>query len=223
MSTPILLSVDHQLFHYEAWICEYSCGREAGVWRMYGDILQSSSHVADIELTRWSTKEKRAYMETMNYQSAYTAERLINSRTLSQAWGKITKSIDIIPIFAYYSQVTPSTSSESFFLSPVLSHPPKHKKLSAFTLHSLCIVQRGQLCLWLQVWAIEGITGHLAGSYAQRTQQISLYHSSFSLFPDLRAANCFRFAASAGLTSKYSKMESRLCPLPGYPWWGESY
>lgn len=159
-------------------------------------------------------------METMNYQSACTAERLINSRTLSQAWGKITKSIDIISFFWVFF---PSHSStESFFPSPVLSHPSKHKELSASILHSLCTVQRDQLCLCLQVWATEGITGHLADSYAQKTHQIHLYPSS-SLFSGLRAGNCFWFAASAALTSKYSKMESRLCPLPSYPRWGESY
>lgn len=191
------------------------------VWRRtYRDILQSSSHVTDTELPRWSTKERRAYMETMNDQSARTAEWLINARTLSQAGGKITKSIAIISFFACYFQSLPlltlrTSSRLQYYPIPqsTRNYLPPFSTPTAPCKEMSCPYG----------FRSEQLRGYLAGSYAQKTHQIRLHPSSFSFFPDLRAVNWFWFAASAGQTSKYSKTESRLCPLPGYPRRGESF
>lgn len=95
-------------------------------------------HMAGIELTRWNTEEGSACVETINYQSAPMAERLINSKPVTQAWGKNNKSIDIdiiiidIILGVNPPKVTPSASSESFFPSPILSHPPLAQETTPF-------------------------------------------------------------------------------------------
>lgn len=199
----MLLSMCHQLFLYETWICDFSCDREAGVKRKYGDILQYPT-VWLVYTARSSTEERSACMETMNYQSASMAERLIHSETASQGRGKITESIDTISFGGIIpkSLLLLALRAPSFFLPPTLFHPPQHKKISPSILHSPCTLQRARPCSQLHFWATERIAGHLADSYARKTQQIHFHPSSSSLFPGCTTVSCFLFAGSAALTSK---------------------
>lgn len=102
-----------------------------------------SHRMGGIELTRWSAEERIASMETMKYQSAPMAERWMNSKIVSQAWGKITESTDIM---SFGGSITKSLSHlalkasscfQSYSIPPPRSRPSirNHPVNSPLLLH----------------------------------------------------------------------------------------